>query len=369
LANLPNVQKVYCLIRASSPLDAYGRLLQSLRTRKLYETLSSSAKNKLIALPSELSLRTLGLDNTTYNSLTSEITDIIHCAWSVNFNLHLTSFERDSIAGLHNLITLCLRAQRPSPATMNFCSSISAVVRSTTPDIPETLPPSLTCAQNMGYAQSKLVAEHICINAAQQTGIRARVLRIGQVIGDLKYGIWNTTEAIPLMVQSALTTGALPKIDEWHRWLPVDVVAGTISDISLSSSDVVTTTTTTTGVTGTSQEGAGGAIYNIISPHPFHWTSDLLPYLRSAGLEFEEVSPPTWIAKLRKSNPDPAVNPSIKLVEFFAGKYDTDKPRKGFEWHTSRTEGFSDVFREAMPLDAELVGKMVGFWREEGWKA
>jgi thioester reductase-like protein len=365
LATLPTVQKVYCLIRASSPLDAYGRLLQSLRTRKLYDTLSSSAKNKLIALPSDLSSSTLGLNNITYNTLTSEITDLIHCAWSVNFNLHLTSFERDSIAGLHNLITLCLRAQRPAPATMNFCSSISAVVRSTTPDIPETLPPSVTCAQNMGYAQSKLVAEHICVNAAQQTGIRARVLRIGQVIGDSKYGIWNTTEAIPLMVKSALTTGALPKIDEWHRWLPVDVVAGTISDISLSSSDVVTTT----GVNGTSQAGAGGAIYNIISPHPFHWTSDLLPYLRSAGLEFEEVSPPTWIAKLRQSNPDPAVNPSIKLVDFFAGKYDNDKPRKGFEWHTGRTEGASEVFRGASALDGELVEKMVGFWKEEGWKA
>ncbi|KAJ0419446.1 hypothetical protein BJY00DRAFT_302185 [Aspergillus carlsbadensis] len=364
LAKLPTVQKVYCLIRASSPLDAYGRLLQSLRTRKLYDTLPSSAKNKLIALPSDLSSSTLGLDNTAYNLLTSEITDLIHCAWSVNFNLHLTSFERDSIAGLHNLITLCLRSQRPAPATMNFCSSISAAVRSTTPDIPETLPPSLTCAQNMGYAQSKLVAEHICVNAAQQTGIRARVLRIGQVIGDSKNGIWNTTEAIPLMVQSALTTGALPTIDEWHRWLPVDVVAGTISDISLSSSDVVTT-----GVNGISQAGTGGAIYNIISPHPFHWTSDLLPYLESAGLEFEEVSPPTWVAKLRESNPDPAVNPSIKLVDFFAGKYDSDEPRKGFEWHTSRTEGVSEVFRGARPLGGELTERMVSFWREEGWKA
>ncbi|KAL2814499.1 hypothetical protein BJX63DRAFT_420833 [Aspergillus granulosus] len=366
LATLPTVRKVYCFIRASSPIDAYGRLLDSLRARKVYEMLSPSAKSKLIALPCDLSLPTLGLDSTTYNTLTSELTDLIHCAWSVNFNLHLSSFEHDSIAGLYNLITLCLRSQRPSPATMNFCSSISSVVRSTTSCIPETLPPSLSCAQNMGYAQSKLVAEHICVNAAKQTGIRTRVLRIGQVIGDSEHGIWNTTEAIPLMVQSALTTGVLPRIDEWHRWMPVDKVAGTIVDVSLSSADVQSSTSSNSDAQTQSE---GEAIYNILSPHPFHWTSDLLPYLRAAGLEFEEVSPPAWISKLRKSNPDPAVNPPIKLVEFFAGKYDNDAPRKGFEWHTARTEGVSETFTGLRGLNGEMVSKMVGFWRgERGWK-
>ncbi|KAL4982884.1 hypothetical protein BDW68DRAFT_191781 [Aspergillus falconensis] len=356
LSALPEVQKVYCFVRASCPLDAYGRLLHSLRARRVYNTLSTSAKNKLIALPSDLSLPTLGLDTTTYNTLTSSVTDIIHCAWSVNFNLHLSSFEKDNIAGLRHLANLCLRAQRPAPATLNFCSSISAVVRSPEPSIPESLPSNLAHAQAMGYAQSKLVAEHLCVKAYQQTGLRARVLRIGQVIGDTENGIWNTTEAIPLMIQSATTIGALPKLDEFHRWLPVNTVAGVIVDISLSESDA-------------NGPKDAQAIYNIISPYPFHWTTDLLPCLRDAGLDFEELDTPAWLKKLRESNPDPVANPPIKLVDFWTGKYDHGFPKRILGWETGNTKAVSRTFGEAKGLERDIARKMIGYFLGvDGWR-
>jgi thioester reductase-like protein len=355
LSALPDVQKIYCFVRANSTLDAYGRLLGSLRARRVYDTLSTSAKNKLIALPSDLALPTLGLDTKTYNTLTSTITDIIHCAWSVNFNLHLSSFEKDNIAGIRHLANLCLKAQRPAPATLNFCSSISAVVRSPEPSIPEALPSSLAHAQAMGYAQSKLVAEHLCVKAYQQTGLRARVLRIGQVIGDTENGIWNTTEAIPLMIQSAMTIGALPKLDEFHRWLPVNTVAGVIADIALSESDV------------NGPKGAQ-AIYNIISPYPFHWTTDLLPCLRYAGLDFEELDTRAWLKRLRESSPDPVTNPPIKLVDFWTGKYDHDFPPRVVGWETEKTKAVSRTFGEAKELQRDIVRKMTGYFLGvDGW--
>ncbi|KAL4929845.1 putative NRPS-like enzyme [Aspergillus undulatus] len=365
LSSLPGVQKVYCFVRASSPLDAYGRLLSSLRARRVYETLSTSAKNKLIALPSDLSDERLGLDNTTYNTLISELTDVIHCAWSVNFNLHLSSFEKDNIAGLRNLTNLCLRAHRPAPATFNFCSSISAVVRSPHDTIPESLPERLEYAQDMGYAQSKLVAENICVNAAQKAGIQSRVLRIGQVVGDSTHGIWNTTEAIPLMIQAARTIGALPKLDEWHRWLPVDVIAGAVVDVSLSNFNPEFQTESQIE---NEREVQDQLIYNIISPHPFHWTRDLLPLLRDAGLSFEEVPQQAWIQKLRESNPDPVKNPPIKLVDFFAGKYDNDLPRRAVGWESERTKRVSRTFEGAKGVEGSLVGRMMGFFLgKDGW--
>ncbi|KAL4979792.1 hypothetical protein BDW66DRAFT_157227 [Aspergillus desertorum] len=355
LSALPDVQKVYCFVRASSPLDAYGRLLDSLRARRVYNTLSTSAKNKLVALVSDLSVPTLGLDTTTYNTLTSTLTDVIHCAWSVNFHLHLSSFEKDKIAGIRHLANLCLKAQRPAPATLNFCSSISAVVRSPEPSIPESLPSSLAHAQAMGYAQSKLVAEHLCVKAYQQMGLRARVLRIGQVIGDTENGVWNTTEAIPLMIQSATTIGALLKLDEFHRWLPVNTVAGVIIDISLSESDAK-------GPNDTQ------AIYNIISPYPFHWAADLLPSLRDAGLNFEELDTRAWLEELRESNPDPVANPPIKLVDFWTRKYDHDFPKRLVSWETGKTEAVSRTFGEAKGLERDIVRKMMGYFLGvDGW--
>ncbi|KAF7593936.1 hypothetical protein BBP40_010443 [Aspergillus hancockii] len=349
----PEVQKIYCLVRAGSPIEAYGRLLQSMRNRRVYDGLTNDARQKLVALPSDLSQAALGLGSTTFNTLASEVTDVIHCAWSVNFNMHLSSFEKDSIGGLKNLLNLCLKAQRPAPASFNFCSSVSAVVNTEEDDIPEALPKKLSYAQNMGYAQSKLVSEHICMNAAQQTGVCARVLRIGQVIGDLENGVWNATEAIPLMLQSATTIGALPKLDESPLWLPVDTVAGTVVDISLSSTPVSNLDT--------------DLVFNIVSRHPFHWTKDLLPYMRNAGLEFEELEQRDWLRRLKASNPDPVANPPIKLVDFFASKYDTDQPRRSFQWHTERAREVSSTLADAGPLDQELVGKMIGYFQKECW--
>lgn len=63
-----------------------------------------------------------------------------------------------------------------------------------------------------GYARSKLVSEHV-IQAAADAGADAHVLRIGQIIGDTASGVWNSTEAFPLTIQSALTLKVLPKLD------------------------------------------------------------------------------------------------------------------------------------------------------------
>lgn len=81
--------------------------------------------------------------------------------------------------------------------------------------VPETVPQPLAAAQKMGYGRSKLVAEKVIEAAGQRTGLRARVLRIGQLVGDL-YGVgdWNTTEAIPLLVRGVWSTGVLPGLDE-----------------------------------------------------------------------------------------------------------------------------------------------------------
>lgn len=328
-----------------------------MRTRRVYESLPDLARNKLVALPSDLSQSTLGLSSTAYSTLTSEITDVIHCAWSVNFNLQLSSFEKDSIAGLKHLVDLCLKAQRPAPATFNFCSSVSAVVNTQGNDIPETLPEQLTYAQNMGYAQSKLVGEHLCVSATQQTGIQARVLRIGQVIGDTQHGIWNATEAIPLMLQSATTIGVLPKLDESPLWLPVDTVADTVIDIALSSA----------GATATPDSDSNDAIFNIVSHHPFHWTRDLLRYLHHSGLQFKELEQREWLQRLRESNADPVLNPPIKLVDFFTAKYDTDEPRKVSNWRTEKARRFSPALEGCGPLRHKLVEKMVMYFMLKCW--
>jgi carbohydrate kinase (thermoresistant glucokinase family) len=276
--------------------------------------------------------------------MTENLSAVIHCAWSVNFNMHLSSFEKGNIAGVSHLISLCQSAQ--PPATMNFCSSVSTCSQATVIPVPERIP-DFSWAQNMGYAQSKAVAEHLCAKAASQ-GVTTRVLRIGQITGDTEHGVWNSQEAVPMMMQTAITIGALPRLQETPSWLPVDVVAEAVTDISLSD--------------------AGSIFANVTNPQVFSWNNDLLPALRKCGLVFDEIEPKEWIARLRASNPDPIVNPPIKLTDFFASKYDKDSfgPSKMFATEVARS--FSPALTKVPSLLEEHVAKFVGYLTEKAWK-
>jgi thioester reductase-like protein len=234
----PDLETVYCLVRAADARDTTHRVQKSLMQRKLYHSLSLSARRKIIALPSDLLDPYLGLDGKTHRRAIQNLASVIHCAWSVNCNLNLSTFEKDCIPSIQHLVNLCLAVSSLNPASFNFCSSMSTVARC--PDMHTTeVVAELDWAQDMRYEQSKCVAEHLCMAAARKTGIRARVLRVGQTVTDTIHGVWNNTEAIPLILQSALTIVALPKLQESPSWTPVDVVAKAVSEIALSDANSI----------------------------------------------------------------------------------------------------------------------------------
>lgn len=347
MASSDNVNTVYCLVRASSQQVARQRVRRSMQERCVYHTLSVAARTKIVALPSNMADSRLGLDDETYKTVSSRVTAVIHCAWSVNFNLALESFEKDCIAGARYLIDLCLKSASPAPARFAFCSSVSAVAATPGSLAPEDLPPSLLHAQGMGYAQSKLVTEHIVSNAAKHTGMTARVLRVGQIIADTTHGVWNATEAIPMIFQTAQTIKALPTLDENPSWTPVDIVADSIIELTMSNE--------------------ASAVMNVTNPSLFHWTRDLLPLLREAGLSFDELTPQEWVARLRASNPDPTANPPIKLVEFFAGKYDHNEKRRKLIHDTRKAEQYAPSLRNAGVVNADLVKRFIDHFRSSCW--
>lgn len=346
LAVKPEIGSIYCLVRATDAASARRRVKDSMIQRKVYHSLPLEARRKIIALPSDLSDPRLGLADGTYETVLQSLRTVIHCAWSVNFNMRLSSFEQSNVAGVRNLLSLC-RSSR-NGATMNFCSSVSTCTRATVSPVPESLP-ELEWAQGMGYAQSKSVAEHICARAAEQ-GITARVLRVGQIVADSRHGVWNAQEAVPMMMQTAVTIGALPKLAETPSWLPVDITAEAISDISLSD--------------------AGSVFTNVAHPKSFNFINDLLPALRKTGLDFEEVAPKEWIRRLRDSNVDPKVNPPIKLVDFFASKYDKEDsefgPSKKFS--TSVACSLSPALANAPGLSQTQIDRFISYFLKSSWR-
>lgn len=342
----PDIEKVYCLVRAKDSRDATHRVQKSLIQRKIYHSLPLPLRRKIHALPSDLSDPYLGLDSATHSTVAQNLASVIHCAWSVNFNLNLSTFEKDCISGVRHLINLCLSTPSQVPASFDFCSSVSTVARCPSLHTPEVLA-ELDWAQGMGYAQSKCVAEHLCMAAARKNGVKARVLRVGQIVADTVHGVWNSTEAIPLIMQSALTTGALPKLQETPSWTPVDVVARAVAEIALSDAESV--------------------VANVTNPKTFSWTDDLLPALREAGLKFEEVEPKEWVKRLAESSDDAVANPPKKLLEFFRAKYDKDTFAAARTYETSVASSSSPVLANAPVLDAEFVKTFVAQFQASAW--
>jgi thioester reductase-like protein len=331
-----DVDRVFCLVRATSDDEALNRVWKSLSQRKVNANWS-----KISVFASDFSDTCLGLRDKKYEKIANNLRCIIHSAWSVNFNMSLESFEPDCIQGTRHLIDLCLHSRAVAPAEFVFCSSISAAANEKSREIPEDIPSSLKAAQHTGYAQSKLVAEHICLNATTECGIVSKVLRIGQVAGDTRFGIWNTSEAVPMMLKSASTIGSLPMLDEWCSWLPVDTVATIISDIALKAKSAC-------------------GVFNIVNPKSFHWTWDLLLLLREIGAQFKVEDRREWVRRLRSMS-DPVKNPPYKLIDFFEAKYGKDALIRPVVYASDKTMAASPALKHVPALDQRMVAKAIQY--------
>ena len=379
---------MYCLVRGSKPSS---RLQQSLQERHL----PINNLERVSALTSDLSQPKLGLDNSQYDNLLAQTTHVIHCAWPVNFQLALASFEA-SLKGLRNLLQLSLDVTFSLPARFLFCSSISAALGApASARIPEAPIDDLEHVSETGYAQSKLVSEHIVQDAVEKAGADATILRIGQVIGDTRYGFWNDSEAFPLIIRSAVTMEILPELSSSCEWLPLDTLAESIvqiGDLGMGEDPKVNGFhDTDANVNGASSEPKSQLVYNLVSPHTFSWTSDLLPALSSAGLSFRPKSFATWLHQLRKLSTtqpngssngstneavitaaaDPNQNPAIKLVSFFEENFQSNSEAAadtGIRFETAEAEKAAPALHDApLVIESGLLKKMMDVWMEK-WK-
>jgi nucleoside-diphosphate-sugar epimerase len=307
--------------------------------------------DKVIPLCNDITQENLGLETTAlYETMKSEVTHIIHCAWAVNFAIHLPAFE-PQLLGLHNLLAFSVQTDRN--ARLLFCSSIGVAQSTEGPATIASAPiSSFDNCSPMGYSQSKLVGERI-IESAARNGASATVLRIGQIIPGRRRGtkLWNPTEAFPLIIRSASkdSVGSLPVLDTGRDtcdWIEADTLADTI----LQLAGIGHTTNLTQ------------LIYNLVNPSVFSWKDELLPILQRAGLEFDTVPWQEWLEKLGSSVEDVSVNPSRKLLGFWL-KQTQREGRLTFD--TTAAEADSLALRGAMrAVDGGFIEQIIEAWKQ-----
>ncbi|OCF58832.1 L-aminoadipate-semialdehyde dehydrogenase [Kwoniella mangroviensis CBS 10435] len=350
LVRRPEVAKVICLSRAKSHEDSLKRVQDSLSQR--LRKLSPEAQSKIISFASDVNKADLGLAPEQYELLRLQSTAVIHNAWPVNFVLSINSFD-EHIGGAVNLLNLTLKSPKKIKPAFFFSSSVGTVQGRPDSIVNENFSDSPVTAGGMGYGRSKWVVEKIMERASKETEGRVGVLRIGQLAGDKENGVWNETEAWPLMFRSANTTGTLPFLEEKPSWLPVDQAGQTISEIVLNNLNTA--------------QPASGNVYHVLNAHLATW-SDILEGLKKGGLKFETVDRYTWLENLAKSNSDVTVNPTYKLLNFYQNRIGNKTERPHMEFKVDRVEASSPTMKQDVKaIDSDIVALWVNQWRSSGF--
>ena len=90
---------------------------------------------------------------------------IIHCAWRLDFNLRLSSFE-SQIQGVRRVVDFALNSPRSTAPKVAFTSSIATLNRFLEvhpgKQVPEELIDDPLIACGAGYGESKWVSDMVC---------------------------------------------------------------------------------------------------------------------------------------------------------------------------------------------------------------
>ena len=381
LRSSSRVSKIHCLVRAASPTAATERVSKSLLARNK-APLPKTSTTKVHCHSCKLSDPFLGLSSSSaksneqtedlYTTLARRTTIIIHAAWAVNFSMRLSSFLKDHIGGLQHLINFALSSHSAEPPRFIFCSSTASVLGpKTASPIPERISHDPTSASSLGYSRSKWVAEGICEQAHLNSRLHKRVsvLRIGQLCGDTKNGIWNASEAWPIMLSSVRVTNNLPDLREPLDWLPVDIAAEAVIEAACSKHlDAIS-----------HEQHHETPVLHILNPNTQTTWTNLLKWLQTQKScpSFTILPPDQWVKTLTQALDNEkdeegkrSQHPAKKLLGLWEDAY-LPKGKGGGEenekpsFTMTKTFNAINVLRHVKPVDEALVVKIWSWIQKE----
>lgn len=340
-----HISKIYCLNRTE---DARSRQIATFQARGFHIDLDS----RVTFLTTDFNDPLFGLSFSDYDSLLRSLDVIIHNSWKVNFNHKLTSFEDVHIRGVRHLIDFCLASS--SNTRIFFFSLLSSVgnwpaVHGVGTPVPEFVVKECDVAMKMGYGESKHVAERILQIAAEDAGVKATVLRVGQLTGPLaEDGVWNRAEWFPNLVETSkalgLVSGTMITID----WISVDSMAKIISELTIS---------------GTHRE-TSLEVFNLTNLQVAEWYDLTLALQEEWGAESMKVVPwKEWLDALsREENVEEF--PALRVLDFYRGlAAEAEVPAENhIKYVVERAIGRSYTMVGLEPINKEVMTTWLKQW-------
>ncbi|KAI8996302.1 acetyl-CoA synthetase-like protein [Trametes punicea] len=339
-----DVDKVYALNRepSGSVQALAARQKDAFKQWGLDATLLDSGK--VVSHAVDLAKPNFGLSREAYDEMRDSVTQILHNAWRVDFQVSLPSYE-PLVAGARNLLDLALGSPLPGGPRVLFVSSISSLRNySDSRPAPESIDIEPELAVGSGYSESKWVTEQLFGRAAERTGLSTTSVRVGQVSGDERIGGWNTSEWVAALVRTSQRLGCVPLKDEELTWVPVNVVAAALQEMAVS----------------------GERALHLVSPKPVPWNTVFVPI--AERLKVPTVPYAEWLAKLEQSAAAASAGPGVgehdsahSLVDFFKSGRGAAVPLS-----TEKAVRCSKSLAGVRPIGSQDALNYLRFWESVG---
>ncbi|MDR1236594.1 MAG: amino acid adenylation domain-containing protein, partial [Holosporaceae bacterium] len=264
--------KIYCLVRGKDVEEAEEKLRRSANKYHLNKAVVAD-KNRVIAVPGDLSKPNLGISPDTYEMLCETADCILHCGAQVHHLYNYEMLRADNVAGTLEIMAIASRGKNKH---VHFVSTLSAVVGSSSDKIIEDFPSEndFVPGEMSGYAQTKLASE-IILGKALKRDMSVFVYRPTWIIGNNDSGAFaSENNHLFLLLKGCLQLGSAPILDAKLNLISVDVVSSFIVKTALDSSNKK-------------------RVFNMINPHDTEW-NDVIDRLNGCGYEIEPVSPLIW---------------------------------------------------------------------------
>jgi myxalamid-type nonribosomal peptide synthetase MxaA len=214
---------IYCLVRAASGREAQHRLRATLARWDLWE---HAFQTRIIAVPGDLRLPRLGIDDLWYQVLCAQVDTIYHCATSMN---HLETYTMARPANVDSIRQILMLATTRRLKLVNYISTLSVFSARTSEVarvVAESSPIEVEKHSSVhGYAASKWVGEKMFMTANER-GIPCNVFRLGLVWADSREGRYDELQRDYRIFKSCLLSGY--GIEDYQYDMsptPVDYVA------------------------------------------------------------------------------------------------------------------------------------------------
>ncbi|MFY1831604.1 myxochelin non-ribosomal peptide synthetase MxcG [Myxococcus fulvus] len=262
--------RVVCLVRAKDEPQALERIRAAMTSQRLS---TEGLAERVLALPSDLTQPSLGLDSARFHGLAAECDVILHNAAVVSVVREYGSLQAVNVRGTRELLRLAA-AVRPKP--FHYVSTLAVAPQAdVSPEVPEDFVPAHPGLRD-GYQQSKWVAERL-VQQASERGLPVAVYRLGRVVGATDTAIVNPQDLVWRILLAGIPARALPMLEVGETWTPVDYVARAIVKLSRTATP--------------------GTVFNV-TPVPDVRLPDLFRWVSEYGYPVDLLPVPQWRAQV-----------------------------------------------------------------------